>query len=487
MAGHASVTSSRNVTRADDEPTETGGGPRRQALCVAYFFPPLGGVSVTRMVSFVRHLPVAGWEPVVLSPRGSAYPLRDPSGMAAVPPAVQVTRALSPEPQAARHLVRAIRTRVTAPLRSLGRIAGRRPARGTVSDPLSEPAAVADRATATPPRNMLASIRRWLFFPDDQLLWLPFAVRAGLRIHRERRLAVIYSTASPVSGHLVAGTLHRLTGLPWVAEFRDPWIGNVLADPLPWTHRRLQRRLERWIVASAARIVFLSAETEAAYLGRYPALAGRSVVVPNGYDAEDLGPPPERPPASTPLRLVYTCTLDRPAETAALMAGLASLVARRPEVSARLAIKFIGHTSPEVAAIVEPYLDTPSLQAMIRFTGFAPRAEALSLVRDADACLVMLGEEPGMSQFVPGKLFDYIGLDAPVLALVPPGEVRSLLERLEWGIVADPTPAGAADGLERLLAGDYRTGRADRAGLYERRGIALQLGSVLDAAATVGR
>ena len=201
----------------------------------------------------------------------------------------------------------------------------------------------------------------------------------------------------------MAGVLHRLTGVPWVAEFRDPWVGNVLAEPLPSFHRRLRRRLEHWIVSNAARVVFLSSETEATYLRRYPELAGRSVVVPNGYDAADLGPPPTRRPAASPFRLVYTGTLDRPAEAAAFMTGLAELVGRRPEVAQGLTIDFIGHTSPEVADLVARYLEAPGLRAMIRFLPFMPRAQALQYVREADACLVMLGEEPGMSQFVPAS------------------------------------------------------------------------------------
>ena len=99
---------------------------------------------------------------------------------------------------------------------------------------------------------------------------------------------------------------------------------------------------------------------------------------------------------------------------------------------------------------------------MIGFRPFVPRAEVLERVRAADACLVLLGDERGMSQFVPGKLFDYIGLDAPVLAVVPTGEVRSVLNQLDWGVVTDPTPAGVADGLNRLLNGEHRTGTADR-------------------------
>jgi glycosyltransferase involved in cell wall biosynthesis len=331
-------------------------------------------------------------------------------------------------------------------------------------------------------RLTLAWIRRVLFFPDDQVLWIPFAARAGQEVLARNYVDAIYSTSSPVSSHLIAGILHDRTRVPWVAEFRDPWVDNPMADPLPWLHARLQRRLERWIVSSASRVVFTSTETAVAYERRYSGLAGRWHIVPNGYDLEELGAPRMRPERGTPFRLVYTGTLERPAEAGAFLAGVDLLVTDQPDVRSQLTIDFYGYASPQVEAIAAPYLVPDRLGAMIGFRPFASRADVLERVREADACLVLLGDERGMSQFVPGKLFDYIGLDAPVLAVVPTGEVRSMLHQMDWGVVTDPTPSGVADGLNRLLKGEHRTGTADRNRTFERSGLGLALGSILDEA-----
>lgn len=484
LAGWAPVTGSPTRPRATSgraardirrEPS------RRRVLCVAYFFPPLGGVSVTRMVSFVRHLPEAGWDPLVLAPRGTAYPLRDPSGLAAVPPTVPVFRALSPEPQGMRRRLAGIWGRLAPRTARIGFLA-RRGGSDLPGDRSSDRVRTTDPRSPRLRRPTLAWIRRVLFFPDDQVLWIPFAVRAGRGVLAGNQVDAIYSTSSPVSSHLVAGILHRRTRIPWIAEFRDPWVGNPLADPLPGLHARLQRRLERWIVSSASRVVFTSTETAVAYERRYPGLAGRWDIVPNGYDPEELGAPRTRPERRTPFRLVYTGTLERPAEAAAFLAGVDLLVTDRPKVRSQLTIEFYGYASLQVEAIAAPYLAPDRLGAMIGFRPFVPRAEVLERVRDADACLVLLGDDRGMSQFVPGKLFDYIGLDAPVLAVVPPGEVRSVLHQLEWGVVTDPSPTGVADGLRRLLEGEHRTGTADRTRTFERGRLGQALGSVFDEA-----
>jgi hypothetical protein len=96
--------------------------------------------------------------------------------------------------------------------------------------------------------------------------------------------------------------------------------------------------------------------------------------------------------------------------------------------------------------------------------------------------LQLIAAGPGKGRVQGGKLMEYVGLDRPILAVVPEGEARALLAELKWGIVADPTPEGVAGGIERLLAAPAPRRRADPRGRYERVNLAARLASVLDAA-----
>jgi hypothetical protein len=63
---------------------------------------------------------------------------------------------------------------------------------------------------------------------------------------------------------------------------------------------------------------------------------------------------------------------------------------------------------------------------------------------------------------VPGKLYEYIGLARPVLALAPPGEARSLVESLRRGETAGPDDvADIARKIEHMYA-HFRDGILDR-------------------------
>ncbi len=443
----------------------------REVLYISYFFPPLGGVSVPRVVAFARYLPESGWRPVVLAPSGAAYGLRDPAGLASLPPDLEVIRARSPEPHALRRRVE--------PLLGPARAVRSRMGRGAAPGSAEEAAQVVAGSHA----GRLAGIRRFVFFPDDQIGWVPFASRAGIARARKRRPDVIYSSAFPISSHLVAGAIHRATGIPWVAEFRDPWVGNAIAPRLPPAHRQLQRRIERWIVTRAERTVLVTPGLTAMFAARYPSRADRMRTIMNGYDPGELasaGSTSRAAEADDVIRLVYTGTLYRPAEMNAFLVGLERFVAETPQARERLRVELIGYRSPEFDMAVGPYLAPERLGSVLSLIDFMPRAEALDRLRTASAALVTMGGGPGMGLFVSGKLFDYVGLDRPVFAMAPPGDLRGVLEQLDWGIGVDPDPASVTAGLRRLWAGDYRRGRADPDGRFNRRALAADLADLLN-------
>ena len=443
---------------------------------VLYHFPPGGGISMARNVRNVQYLPRFGWTPIVVAPRGAGE-LTDLDAMALVSSSTRLARAWSPEP---RHLGRAV---------ALARRVGRRPGRsggrhgdvGTRSGVLAngrldEPSGGGPPLTAGPSR--LSRLRRLVFFPDDQIGWLPFAVFAALRAHQESPFDAIYSTSSPVSAHLVAGIIKKLTGVPWVAEFRDPWVGNPLAGPLPWFHRRLQRRMERWIVRSADRVVFLSPTTSLGYRRRYPDAAEMSVIT-NGHDASEMVTRPPAAPRSAPFRIVWTGTLYRPDELRVFLEALQNLAARRPGLVDRLEVVFYGEMEGSCRAIADHFLADAALDAIVSFPGFVPRRTALEAVAGSDAALVMLGAGRGMGQFVPGKLFDYIGQSKQVLAVLPPGDARAILRDLDWGVVADPVAPDIERAIEQLLNTSPPVRFADAAGKYDRITLAGRLADVL--------
>jgi glycosyltransferase involved in cell wall biosynthesis len=441
---------------------------------VLYFFPPVGGISMSRNARNVQYLPEHGWQPVVLTPRNASYHLKDPSALAIIPDGTRVIRTLSLE---AGH----VRPFVVDALGVVGRLIGR--VRGGEPSATGRPAEGGKgptEATLVEP-GKLERIRHKLFFPDDQVGWIPFALLAAIRAHRATPFDAIYSTSSPVSAHIVAGLLKRWTGLPWIAEFRDPWLGNTLVPPLPWLHRRLQVKIERWIVGSADRVIGLSQGITHLYRTRYPD-APEMVTITSGYDRSEQMR--ERGPKGEDgrFRIVYTGTLDRPDELETFLQGVGNLIEHRPELRDRLDLSFYGFVSEPCQAIADRHM-AGRLQGVMSLRGFVPRRDALAALDAADAALILLGSGPGMGLFIGGKLFDYIGQNLQILAMLPRGDSRKILEELDWGVRCDPDPADVERAIERLLTLPAPDRPADPEGRFDRAVLAGQLARSLDAIA----
>jgi glycosyltransferase involved in cell wall biosynthesis len=451
---------------------------------VLFHFPPLGGVAVPRSVCNVRYLPDFGWTPVVVAPRGGGE-LADPDLLALIPPQTKVYRARFLEPRHFRRVVDPLRAVLKVPTRqhSVPNTDVAAPNRAGADTPSSgegrEPAA------APPAPGWFWRLHRLVAFPDNQVGWLPFALRAALQAHRHQACDAIYSSSSPITAHLVAGIVKRVTGLPWVAEFRDPWLGNpitdALAGPRPWLHRRLQTRVERWIIRSADRIVFVSPSTARLYRRRYPD-AAEIVTITNGHDSTEASLRSARAAEPNRYRIVYTGTV-RPDELETFLEALDGVVGRRPVLAGQLQVAFYGDMSGPCRAVVERFSRDGRLGPVVRLCGFVPRRAALEALADADAALLMLGTGAGIGQQIPAKLFDILGQDQQVLAILPPGDARDILEELQWGVLAQPDVADVERAIERLLSLPRPTRLADPEGKYDREALAGRLAALLRDAA----
>jgi glycosyltransferase involved in cell wall biosynthesis len=432
----------------------------RRLLVIAYMFPPVAGVGIERTLKHVTYLPDHGWQPVVVAPANPGYRLVDPATLDLVPKGTEVHRARSLEPA---HLRRAV-----------GRLL-RRGSSGQRGEARSVPRRSGLRGAADAAWRMYVELA---WFPDEQIGWVPAAVATAIAADEEDPVAAIYSSGPPWSSHLVAAAIHGLTGLPWVADFRDPWIGNAYAAALPAPHRTARAWLERAVVERARASVFASAGVRDEYARRYPALADRFMTIHNGYDLDDVAAVSRSARGDDGLyRLAYTGSIQGAAEARLLVEGLELLLDRRPELRDRLRLQLVGWLSPAAEAVASDRL--AALAPMIERIGQRPKPAALQIVRDADAALVLLADAPGREHVPSAKLFDYLGLDRQVLAVAPEGEVRHILDELNWGLGVDPTPEAFADGVERLVATPAPKRAADPERRFERSTLSARLASVL--------
>lgn len=393
---------------------------RRRLLLLCYFYPPLGGGGVQRVLGFTRWLPEHGWDCTVVCAGPEDYWVRDESLERQVPPGTEVIRVAGG-------------SALSAWLRLCGGGGGRRSASVF---------------------GGLRALADWWLMPDSYAGWAARAQRvAAARLARGGVDAVL-SSSPPDSVHLAAARLARRHRLPWVADFRDPWIGLHRRRPPTAWHAARQRGMERGVLA-AADLVLVTSRSHADALARDPAVAGRRVErLPNGYepDAAGEGTAPARDPDHFLIAFTGMLTLTPDVET--LLEALHELLARRPEARRRIRARLAG----PYEADYEDRAVALGLKGIVDFPGPLPHAEARALQRAADALVVW--KPVGCDAAIPAKVYEYLDAGRPIVALLDEDDEAARLVCDAGAVRVDPGDRpGLAAAIERLYLA-WREGRA---------------------------
>ncbi|MGH3004343.1 MAG: glycosyltransferase family 4 protein [Gaiellaceae bacterium] len=432
-----------------------------RVLFVTYHFPPVGGAGVQRSVKFVRYLPELGYEPVVLTGPGPAsdrWTPTDQSLGAEVPASAEVLRVPGP-----------------APRRSVG---------------------------------MRARAERWLRLRSGFARWWQDGI---ISLGREAAdVDLLYVSMSPFESAPAVAALARGIDRPWVADLRDPWALDEMVVHPTALHRRLELvRMERGL-ASAAAVIMNTPEAARALCETFSRIdPARVHAIPNGYDPSDFaGPPPPR--QDNAFRIVHAGYLHTDLGLAQQLTGrlrrmlggdegqvdhlarshvfllraLDRLFRLRPELAERVELHLAGVISPPDRAAVQTELRRPDV---VKTPGYLTHSETIGLLRSADLLfLPMHGLPPGRrARIVPGKTYEYLAAQRPILAAVPDGDARDLLERARALLCRPADVDGLTEALSRQLdraasAEDSVARPGDFLKRFERRNLTRELADVFD-------
>ena len=369
----------------------------RRVLLLAYHFPPLGGAGVQRTLKYVKYLPDFGWQPVTITGPARGGALSDP----------------------------------------------------TLLDELRGAAVIRTRAALLPawlPWRVRNTLSRWLLVADDQAGWGPFALAAATRLIRRGGINALYTTSTPYTAHLVGLRLKRRFGLPWVADFRDPWAENTALKPPTAWHRQRIRGWEAQVMSAADRVTVVSEPMAAAMRAAYPKLPpAHFLTLPNGYDPDDFLHAPLRPPEPEPhMTWVYSGSFYGERRAQPFLQALHAALAAGRIPRARVRVRLVGNVGQAAAEDVRSL----GLQDVVELPGYLPHRESIGHLLAADALLLMVAPGPGSAGVLTGKLFEYLAAAKPILGLTPPSAAAELIRESRAGVVIDP---GDAAGIEQQI------------------------------------
>lgn len=403
---------------------------------IAFHYPPIRGSSgVQRTLSFTRDLRSFGWRPSVLTVSRGAFELVSDDQLADIPDDVEVSRAATVD--ARRHLS----------------LWGRTPGR--------------------------------LVLPDRWASWYWTGAWLGRRILKDGRFDAIWSTYPIATAHRIGCRLAAESGIPWIADFRDMMVDEWFpSDP---ARRRWHERIESATVRRCARVVVTTDGTRELYMRRYEACEdGNVVCIANGYDEQILGQiereAPIRAGPRERLRIVHSGILyPEERDPTALFNALANLKNSGRISAAGLEIVFRGSRHDEDYI---PMIDRLGIGDIVSLEPGIGYREAIREMFDADGLLLI--QAPSCNNQIPAKVYEYMRVSRPLLALTDDrGDTARLLRSAAYGTVVpiDDTArieAGLLDFVGRIRAGNAPLPDAAVVRQYARESASSKLAALLE-------
>ena len=386
----------------------------KRVLIISYYWPPTGGSGVQRWVKFAKYLPAEGWQPVIYTPENPEQLAVDTTLEAEIPAEAEI-----------------IKTRITEPYelyKKFLRRSGHSKEAVEVNPVNAQEKSFAQKAAMW--------VRGNFFRPDPRCLWIRPSVRFLKKYLEEHPVDLIVSTGPPQSMHMIGLRLSQETGLPWIADFRDPWTKIFYFKHLSMTRatEKWHHKMERKVLDNASAVVAVSPLVQQ----DFQAMTDTPVeLITNGFDENDFNSEKCTEAFGGPDRdfvITHTGLFAADGNPTTLWEVLGEKCDKDNDFRKHLKIKLIGKTDEEIInAVTEAGLK----ENMINM-GYQPHSKAVEEQRKASLLILPLRKEPEYKAVLPGKLFEYIASFRPVLGIgQTDGAMASILDTTKTGKVLD--------------------------------------------------
>ena len=372
-----------------------------KVLIITYYWPPAGGPGVQRWLKFVKYLPDYNIEPIVYCPDNPNYPILDPLLEEEVPEGITILKHKIREPYKVASLL--------SKSNSKGISSGVIPKQNKQS--LIQ--------------KIMLYIRGNCFIPDPRKNWVNPSVKFLSEYINKHQIETIITTGPPHSLHLIGLKLKQRIGVKWFADFRDPWttIGYQKQLKLTRASEKKHFRLEHEVLNSADQIIVTSETTKKEFLFK---TEKPIEVITNGYDNHNV----EKPKKDTKFTIAHIGSLLSERNPKNLWKALKELVKENKDFKESFQLNLIGIVSDDVLQSIYEH----DLKQFVNYIGYVNHKEAIKLQMQSRVLLLIEIDSEDTKAIIPGKLFEYMASETPILAIGPEdSDVEQILKSTNSG------------------------------------------------------
>ncbi len=385
----------------------------KRVLIISYYWPPTGGSGVQRWVKFAKYLPQEGWQPVIYTPENPEQLAVDESLAAEIPAEAEI-----------------VKTRIFEPYSLYKKF---------LKGSGHSKEAVEVNPVNAQNKSFIQKAAMWIrgnfFRPDPRCLWIRPSVKFLKKYLEEHPVDLIVSTGPPQSMHIIGMKLASETGLPWIADFRDPWTRIFYFKHLSMTAatEKWHHEMEKKVLDEATRVVAVSplVQKEFQEMTETPV-----ELITNGFDECDFEGACEEAFGGPEKDFVITHTglFAADGNPTTLWEVLAEKCAADETFARALKIRLIGKTDVQILEAIK----SAGLEGNLENLGYQPHSKAIEEQRNASVLILPLRKEPEYKAVLPGKLFEYLASCRPILGIgQPDGAMAMILDQTRTGTVLD--------------------------------------------------
>ncbi|HEY8892355.1 MAG TPA: glycosyltransferase [Clostridium sp.] len=393
----------------------------KNILIIAYFYPPLGGAGVQRTLKFAKFLEKFGYNVNVLTVDNEKGTIKDESLKLESTDGIKVFRAKQIE----NFIVSAIVNRKVTDVKI-----DNKEKNVKESFKITLKSKVKKKI-----KKYLLNVYRNMYIPDDKISWKKDAVKLGLKIIKEEKIDIIYSTSSPYTGHLIALELKQKSNVPWIADFRDQWVANPFVDYSTYAMSK-NEKMEKAVIEKADAVISVSKPIIEDFIDRYKNQeTDKFKVITNGYDEEDFDNFNMDLETSKYI-ITHNGTLYGKRSPKNFLIAIDRLIEDKKIRQMELTIRFVGQIGKDAQEDIRFFI--AKYDNIIEFISYLPHKESLKKLEYSSATLLIIEAGVGSEGIYTGKLFEYIRSGRNVIGIVPPGVANDLILDTNIGFCCHP-------------------------------------------------
>lgn len=374
----------------------------KKVLIITYYWPPAGGPGVQRWLKFVKYLPDFGIQPVVYIPENPTYPIIDSDLKNEVSEKAIIIKHPIFEPyQLASFLSKNKTKKISSGI-------------------------IPNQKKQSFLEKTMLWIRGNIFIPDARVLWVKPSVAFLEKYLVENNIDTIVTSGPPHSLHLIGLKLKQKTNVTWFADFRDPWttIGYHKALKLSSFASKKHKELESKVLNKADTIIVTSNTTKL----EFEALTNKPIaVITNGFDVEKIG----KQTLDEKFTLAHIGSFLSERNPLILWKSLSELINENASFALHFELKLIGAVSQEVLDSIEEFKLTNYLNNL----GYVSHQEAIINQKKSQVLLLIEINSEDTKSIIPGKLFEYMVSERPIIAIGPEGsDFAEIIQNTNTGV-----------------------------------------------------